>query len=1072
MYNLPLLSYGQLANFNFSVTPTNETCTGNGMLSMNVSNTQPGAEIIYSLYLAPEFDIVIATTAAPFFLTLREGTYRVVATQFINGQSNSQQQDVVINDLIEVLDFELTDSAAIDCDVTATITVNVLAGNPTFYEIISGPMIVPLQTSNQFTNLVAGTYVVRVFDNCNDALTKTYTFFIGNNNFSIGAPVLPQVHPSCTTLELINNINSNTSAPLLYPLIVDYTIFAPDNSVAQTFLQTITSGSPTTLQLSQNINLFGDQIFTVQIEVKDNCGNTFLTDFTIDPNPKLIQQEQPIECGEFFFTLAVTNYKPPFTLNFTEPATFVPADFNSDYPGSYDTDVVTFGSIDNVVPFGDYKVTIQDDCGRTSELVFSVIKKPLEPMVSVSNSGCDSNSGTVRIQIPEDRKIVAISITQAPATYPGVLPDNVIAFVNTEGIFINNDLPEGDYSFFITDNCGDTYTVLVSVPPITIAILVATMRPDCIATSGAVRLSLTIGAIITMVIKAAPVSFTNTLPFNVSNNINSGGVFLSSSLPAGMYTFEATDICGFTSEINVEILGYNRDSSGFSINRKCGSFNITLEDTDASITGKKFWLQKFFPATNLWGHPYTGVAFVEGTILTSTASVGLVNMQTLLNIFLIGDFRIIKVFDSYADDNLDATCSDLYVEFTIAPELVILGAYNLNCLNSVDVNDVVVDVLGVEPFNFSMTSPFLIDNGENNTFLNLANGSYNFQVTDDCGNIKNIPVEIGTLLPLVRAIKPVNMVVCREEMLPFAVFPLVNQTSQILGNQNPNSYIVTYHFTQADANTGHDPLPDGYTNVSNPQIIYVRVKHKTIALCYATTSFTIITGNTPALAPENPTYLCEGFTAVLNAEAGYAAYQWSTGETTKSITVDSAGTYTVTVSNFFQGLSCEASKEYVVITSSVPTIQNISISDWSADQNSVVVSVSGSGEYVYSVDMINFQSSNTFINLPAGDYTVYVKDENGCGTAISKFVLLNYPKFFTPNGDGYNDTWHIQFSSFEPNLSVDIFDRFSKFLIRLKSGDVGWDGTYNGNILPSTDYWFVVTRQDGGIHRGHFSLKR
>jgi hypothetical protein len=45
----------------------------------------------------------------------------------------------------------------------------------------------------------------------------------------------------------------------------------------------------------------------------------------------------------------------------------------------------------------------------------------------------------------------------------------------------------------------------------------------------------------------------------------------------------------------------------------------------------------------------------------------------------------------------------------------------------------------------------------------------------------------------------------------------------------------------------------------------------------------------------------------------------------------------------------------------------------------------------------------------SGAYTVYVRDKNGCGIVTDKVYLLMYPKFFTPNGDGYNDTWSIHF---------------------------------------------------------------
>jgi gliding motility-associated-like protein len=178
------------------------------------------------------------------------------------------------------------------------------------------------------------------------------------------------------------------------------------------------------------------------------------------------------------------------------------------------------------------------------------------------------------------------------------------------------------------------------------------------------------------------------------------------------------------------------------------------------------------------------------------------------------------------------------------------------------------------------------------------------------------------------------------------------------------------------------------------------------------------------------------------------------------------------VKNIYGIFSCDATKDFIVTNSGPATIQSIETSDWSSSNNSATITVIGLGSYLYSLDNVVFQTSSTFTNLLPGFYTVYVKDEYGCGTVQGEFVLLNYPKYFTPNGDGFNDTWQIKFSSFEPQLNVDIFDRFGKFIIRLKGGETGWDGTYNGQNVVSTDYWFVVTRQDGKVYRGHFSLKR
>ena len=114
-------------------------------------------------------------------------------------------------------------------------------------------------------------------------------------------------------------------------------------------------------------------------------------------------------------------------------------------------------------------------------------------------------------------------------------------------------------------------------------------------------------------------------------------------------------------------------------------------------------------------------------------------------------------------------------------------------------------------------------------------------------------------------------------------------------------------------------------------------------------------------------------------------------------------------------------------------------------------------------------------NLSEGEYFVYVKDKNDtCQPVTETAFILAYPKFFTPNGDGYNDIWKIKFSSSQEILNVEIYDRFGKLITTLDKDSNGWDGTINEKILPSTDYWFKIIRvsDQKNIYRGHFTLKR
>ena len=120
-----------------------------------------------------------------------------------------------------------------------------------------------------------------------------------------------------------------------------------------------------------------------------------------------------------------------------------------------------------------------------------------------------------------------------------------------------------------------------------------------------------------------------------------------------------------------------------------------------------------------------------------------------------------------------------------------------------------------------------------------------------------------------------------------------------------------------------------------------------------------------------------------------------------------------------------------------------------------------------------WQDSNFFTNVPGGIHQVVVNDKKGCGLVSKEITVLSIPKFFTPNNDSYNDVWIVKGMESYPNSDLKIFDRYGKLIKELTPGSTGWDGSFNGQELPSSDYWFVLkldpTSQE---KRGHFSLKR
>ena len=142
----------------------------------------------------------------------------------------------------------------------------------------------------------------------------------------------------------------------------------------------------------------------------------------------------------------------------------------------------------------------------------------------------------------------------------------------------------------------------------------------------------------------------------------------------------------------------------------------------------------------------------------------------------------------------------------------------------------------------------------------------------------------------------------------------------------------------------------------------------------------------------------------------------------------------------------------------------------------IQVSVSGgSGNYEYQLDGGNWQNSAIFQNVVGCEnHIIKVKDAEGCSNdPETTFTILDYPKFFTPNGDGYNDLWNIRCLQTQPGI-ISIFNRHGKLLNQFKTNFPGWNGTYNGRLLPASDYWFIVTYYDENgkekQFKSHFSL--
>jgi gliding motility-associated-like protein len=94
-----------------------------------------------------------------------------------------------------------------------------------------------------------------------------------------------------------------------------------------------------------------------------------------------------------------------------------------------------------------------------------------------------------------------------------------------------------------------------------------------------------------------------------------------------------------------------------------------------------------------------------------------------------------------------------------------------------------------------------------------------------------------------------------------------------------------------------------------------------------------------------------------------------------------------------------------------------------------------------------------------GIYTVTVTNEFGCTAEdeIEIFFEVYIPNFFTPNGDGDNETWVIPFLWNTPDALIQVFDRFGNLVVSYRAGEGEWDGISNGEPVRDDTYWYVIT---------------
>lgn len=320
--------------------------------------------------------------------------------------------------------------------------------------------------------------------------------------------------------------------------------------------------------------------------------------------------------------------------------------------------------------------------------------------------------------------------------------------------------------------------------------------------------------------------------------------------------------------------------------------------------------------------------------------------------------------------------------------------------------------------------------------------------------------------------KPVNKYAC-DEGSGFATFDMFNLETEIIGNQS--GLKITYF--DSNGNQLSNPLPALFKNTqSKSQTIKVKVESEINSLCNSETSFDLIVNELPSVKINKTYFLCNLESSLqIGVDNNLDSYSWKFQESeisnTNEATLINAGKYTLVVGKIQNNIYCENNFEFELIRSVLPTIKEVKYKELS-ENNFIEIIAEGNGDFEYSIDGINYQDGNYFYDVQGGNYITYVRDKEGCGNDSKAVTVIDYPKFFTPNNDGYNDFWQISVIKNFPNAKVSIFDRYGRLLSELSSNNSGWDGFYNGKIMPSDDYWFKANFSNNVVFSGHFALKR
>lgn len=992
------------------------------------------------------FSVQVTNGDPPYNYQWSDGTSTVTnATTATNSNFEAGNQYVVVNNVygcqaladasihqppnpLSIIEETIVD---VDCNgnSTGSISISVSGGNGG-YSYSWSPNV---GSSNQLANIAAGTYQLTISDSKGCTLNKT---FVVNEP----APLTAYVNKT--------DVNCNSGVDGVAK------VYASGGNYPFTYLWS--NGST----YQEVTNFPAGNHFVV---VTDAKGCTFTVNFTVG------QPAQPISLSSIITDVKCFNGNDG-AVDVTVSGGTAP--YSYIWTNSFPLQMAyTTEDIVNVVAEG-YTIKVTDANGCVEELL-SEVNQPISALSSeivVSNVNCNGGSdGGIDLSVSG-----------------GTLPYNYL-WSNGVTMQNNNGIGEGYYTVTTTDANGCTLSdqITVSEPTSPLATIIVSTNVNCFnGMDGTIDLTVTGGTepynyIWSNSAASQDISSLTALTYNVlvtdanGCTINDSRVITQPSAPINISGNIIDVACngGNDGSISAIIVGgtpkyflqWNNDqmvvmsdTTTSPISLYSGIYTLKVTDQNGCTESKNFTVNE--PANPLQSSmSATEVLCFNGTnsSVNLTVTGGTIPYSYLWNNGAITQdlngvgigWKVVEVSDNNGCFILDS----IQVVGPSSAVSATTESLNVKCTGGNDGYAEVFASGGVYPYTF------LWSNGVANPInSNLSAGNYSVAVTDAKGCVANSGVTILEPNNSVAISSVMDSVSCKgfedgkitinasEGTMPYQVFfgdSTYSQLNTVNGYVADNLPAGTYHIRVVDAN-GCDATIS--VVVLEPDTISFEI-YTTPVTCYDGTD-----GN-----------------AFLTVQGGTPAYQffWSNATFNQDMTNVPAGNYSVAISDanncIVRAETTVDQPKQIIVEANVYQTSCID-----AEDGSIEIFVRGGvGDYSYLWS--NNELTSDIYNLAGGEYVVQVTDENNCVKMdtfyvnVTQIECINPPTAFTPDGDGYNDTWVLDKMDLYPNAMVQIYNKWGQLLYETKGAYVPWNGEYKGNVLPAATYYYVIDLGNG-----------